>query len=317
MKRHLRVSKLSGQAAIKELRRIDAIDDQYNIIKENSYLLLPLRDNFKEINERLGEVVSIKGEKSNRKPPPQGIRGSYDIIGSIVLIKRTPSRSIRILAENLLKRPGIRSVYMDSGVSGQYRQRDLSLVSGEDNKITEYKENGITLKVDVENAYFSPRLATERRLVSDKVSDGNFVIDMFSGIGPFSILIARNHKCKIVAIDHNPHAIELLKENVLLNKLKGEVIPILGKSETETARYHDADRIIMNLPHGAAPFLEVAINALKPGGIVNFYEVTTVEGITDRMIMLKDKGLSLISKREVHGYSKGEYMYSLELRKEN
>lgn len=316
MKTHIKVRKEKGQATIAEMRKRAVLDEGYEILREGEKLLIPLKNEAGIVQIEGAETVEHEGRIRSSKPAPEGIKGSYDVIGSIVIMKKSTTRDPTNLANNLLQRPGIRSVYLDSGVDGPYRTRKLSLLAGEDNKVTLYKENGVELRVDVESAYFSPRLATERMLVSEKVANGDLVVDMFAGIGPFSVLIAKNHDCRVVSIDHNPKAIELLQENVSHNRLKGKIEPILGDAEEVISKLSGVDRIIMNLPHGAAPFLQSAIKALKHGGIINFYEVSTVEVITERMIELKKLGLHLVSKRQVHGYSKLEYMYSLELRKE-
>lgn len=313
MKDHLRIEKSEGQKLIKAMRGLAALDEAFQIQHEDNFILIPIYEGKEDQVKALGEVVSVKGMPRERKPQPEGIRGSYDIIGSIVLMKKSNVRDPSAMSANLLKRTGIKSVYLDQGVQGEYRTRTLTLLAGEDTTTTMYRENGIDLMVDVEKAYFSPRLATERMRVSESVKEGEFIIDLFSGIGPFSILIAKNHSCRIVSIDHNPRAIELLKENMKINKLKGTIIPLSGDAGTEIEKLRNADRIIMNLPHGAFPFLGKAIEALRDGGTVNFYEVNTVEGITSRMVELRDMGLILKSKREVHGYSRDEYMYSLEL----
>lgn len=316
MNYHLRIDKSQGKEVIGMLRRLSAMDDNYDIMRTGEHLLIPVAEGKESSASEYGELILLNGKPSSRKPRPEGIKGSYDVIGSIVVMKKSNVRDPVSLSENLLMRPGIRSVYLDHGVQGPFRTRKLTLLAGEESRTTLYRENGIELLVDVEKAYFSPRLATERMRVSDSVKDGELIIDLFAGIGPFSVLIARNHECRIISIDHNPSAIGLLKENIRRNRLKGAVEPVLGDSGAEVEKYTGVDRIIMNLPHGAFPFVSKAMKSLKRGGTINFYEVNTVEGIAGRMSELRDMGLTLKSKREVHGYSREEYMYSLELVKE-
>ncbi len=313
MKLHLRVRSRQGQSALRILRKENLVDNDYEILHEEGFLMIPLMDGAIIPEIENSETVELDEMERRTKPSPKGIKGSYDVIGSIVILKKSTTRNPKEIAGRIVNRPGISSVYLDSGVTGEYRKRSLELIAGEDNTVTLYRENGILLKVDVENAYFSPRLATERMLVADSIRDGEEIVDMFAGIGPFSVLIARRHQCHVKAIDHNPRAIELLKENISLNKLKGTITPVMGRSEDEISEISGVDRVIMNLPHGAVPFIGGAMDALKEGGRINFYEVSSVEGITERMISLKKLGLKLVSKREVHGYSKSEYMYSLEL----
>lgn len=312
---HLSVEKARGEEVLRELRKKGLVDYAFDITSMGGRIFIPIPDNHVAIPEHLGQLCDIEGRPRRMKPRPEGIKGSYDVIGSIVIMKRSTVRDPLKLAGNLLMRPGIETVFLDDGVQGENRTRTLTLLAGEDVRTTLYRENGIVLKVDVEKAYFSPRLATERMLVSKSVRDGERIVDMFAGIGPFSVLIARNHGCDIVSIDHNESAVSLMKENISLNRLKGKITPVLGDAGLEIRRHEELDRVIMNLPHGAFPFIADAVKSLKKNGRINFYEVSSVEAIVERMKLFREMGLSLISKREVHGYSKGEFMYSMELSK--
>src|SRR5207244_5720838 len=86
-------------------------------------------------------------------------------------------------------------------------------------------EFGLRYLVDVEHAYFSPRLGSERWRVARQVRPGEVVVDMFAGVGPYAILIARTRKPKSVhAIDANPAAVELLRENARRNRAETVVV---------------------------------------------------------------------------------------------
>ena len=107
------------------------------------------------------------------------------------------------------------------------------------------------------------------------VQEGETVVDLFAGVGPFSILIAKkNPKVKVYAVDLNPEAVELLKVNVRVNRVENRVFPILGDARqiTSTKLKGVADRVIMNLPETAIDFVDAACQAIKPeGGVIHFY----------------------------------------------
>lgn len=203
--------------------------------------------------------------------------GAFDQIGSIIIL-RIPDALLskkKLIGEILLEKvKTAKSIfYQSSPVEGDYRIRQLELLAGEDNTVTEYKEHGCRFKVDVEKTFFSPRLATERLRIADLVKDGEVIINMFGGVGMFSIVAAKKKKCHVYNIDINPHAARLCSENVILNKLKGTVESIEGDA-TDTIEKQlvgKGDRVLMLLPERSDEFLDIAIKALKQKGILHYY----------------------------------------------
>jgi tRNA (guanine37-N1)-methyltransferase len=113
---------------------------------------------------------------------------------------------------------------------------------------------------------------------------------MFAGVGPFAVLIGKRHPTVTVyAVDLNPEAYTLLKRNVLLNRVQGNVFPLLGDARqiVRTKLSSVADRVIMNLPESAIEFIDVASKTVKPtGGVVHFYGFVrrpdSVDALKDR-----------------------------------
>ena len=170
----------------------------------------------------------------------------------------------------------VRTVLAKAGaVSGTFRLRELSVIAGEPRTDTIHKEHGCRYYVDVAKAYFSPRLSHEHKRVASLVQNGETVVDLFAGVGPFSVLIAKdNETVKVYAVDINPDAVELLKRNVRLNRVENRVFPVLGdaRQAVENKLLGVADRVIMNLPEKAIEFVDAACDAIKPnGGVIHFY----------------------------------------------
>ena len=88
---------------------------------------------------------------------------------------------------------------------------NCKIIAGEDKTQTEYKENGCRFIVDVEKAFFSPRLSTERERIAGLVKDGEVIINMFGGVGMFSLLAAKNTTCTVYNIDLNPVASQVMQ----------------------------------------------------------------------------------------------------------
>ncbi len=203
--------------------------------------------------------------------------GAFDQIGNIIIL-RIPDSLIskkKLIGQVLLEKvKTARSVfYQSSPVEGDYRIRHLELLAGEDKTETEYKEHGCRFKVDVEKTFFSPRLSTERLRIAELVKEGEIIINMFGGIGMFSIIAAKKKKCHVFNIDINPYAAKLCSENILLNKLKGTVDSLEGDASEiiENRLSNKGDRILMLLPERSDEFLDVAVNGLKEHGILHYY----------------------------------------------
>ena len=206
----------------------------------------------------------------------ENLKTSFDTIGDIVILEIPDELYDKrhIIGDAAYKFTKRKAIYMKkSAIKGTIRIRELEFLAGSDDSITIHKEHGVRLKLDVREVYFSPRLATERKRVMETVKEGEKILDMFCGIGPFPIVIARNKNAEIAAVDINDTAIEYLKENIRLNKLKGTVEPYCGDVR-EVAKSFNCkfDRIIMNLPGLAYTFLDVAVDLIEDGGTINYYE---------------------------------------------
>ena len=313
---HVSVNREDAQDSISILKRMGIIDNSHKIYNSGERVFIPVKSADTIPESVPGTIIDLDGKPNEEKLRPLIQPGSFDVIGHIAIIKNIDGKDYSSKAEEILQtRKSIRTVYLDMGVKGDHRKRTLELLAGEDLPETLYRENGITLRVNVRKAYFSPRLATERLLISSRIRNGEYVCDMFSGIGPFSISIAKNAMVRVVAIDSNCDAVEILRENIKINRLVGTIDAICADSSAEISRHGKFDRIIMNLPHDAFNFIDNAYAALNDGGMINYYEISTDEGITDRMMQFRDMGLKLTWKRVVHGYSKMESLHSMEFQK--
>ena len=225
---------------------------------------------------------------------------SYDIIGDTILIRvHSDLESKRgIIAEALHKiYPHVRSIAavpLYAHTDRVYRTRDLEVIWGDEDMETTHKESGCLFKVNPERVFFSPRLSYERMRVASKVMAGETIINMFSGVGCFSIIMARMQpQTKIYSIDVNPYAYEYMNENVRLNRMEGRVIPILGDVREELKKLGlegVANRVLMPLPEEAHSFLPLAVRALEldkegAGGIIHYYDVSTGRKDDDLFVM--------------------------------
>ncbi|MFE3845866.1 class I SAM-dependent methyltransferase family protein [Thermoplasmatota archaeon] len=186
----------------------------------------------------------------------------------------------------------IKTVCRIDPVSGELRIRNLSIISGSKNTETIHNEFGLKYNIDVSKAYFSPRLATERMRITNLVKPEEVIVDMFTGVAPFSINIAKYaNPRKIYAIDKNKYAIEYAKKNIRINNVldKIEVIHSDAKKVDDilNEKNEKANRIIMNLPFSAKSFLPYAFKISKEKIIIHYYDIIKEEDINNRIKELK------------------------------
>ncbi len=209
-----------------------------------------------------------------------------EIVGDIAILRKPVGVDLdlevfRLIGAELIKKcPNIRSVWLAvTPVRGSHRTREYVHLAGENRTETLYREHGCVFKIDIAKVYVSTTLNYEHIRIAKSVMDGEEVLNMFAGAGLFSIIIAKNSRPRLViSVDINPHAYELMIENVRLNKVEGIVIPVLGDSK-DVAREHPGrfDRVLMPLPELAYEYFEYAVYALKSSGFIHVYDFITAE----------------------------------------
>ena len=202
---------------------------------------------------------------------------AFDQIGDIIIV-RIPdllSSKKKLIGETLLEQvKSAKSVFhQSSSVEGEFRTRALEILAGDDKTETEYKEFGCRFIVDVRKTFFSPRLSSERIRIAELVRDEEVVVNMFGGIGMFSIIAAKKKKCTVYNIDLNPDAVKICQKNIAINKLVGNVISIYGDAPDVIRKQleNKSDRTLMLLPEKSDEFLNSAISTAKNNGIIHYY----------------------------------------------
>ncbi len=318
----LKVSKDMGEKIIALAGKFGLIEKSLSIHREDDQLCIPLnrqpeaaeletlRDQVADLQLTTATFVAKRPAEETltqllEKQLPQelhpSIPHSLDIIGDIAIIEIPPQLKTyeSTIGQAILKtHKNIKTALAKAGaISGVYRIRDLTLIAGENKTRTVYHEYGCQYHVDVAKAYFSPRLSREHQRVASLVQDGETVVDLFAGVGPFSVLIAKlNPEVKVYAVDINPEAVELLKTNARVNRVDNRLYPILGDARqlSNGKLCGLADRVIMNLPETAIDFVDAACQTVKPqGGIVHFYgfirKPDTIEEMKNRFAEATEK----------------------------
>lgn len=216
---------------------------------------------------------------------------AFDQVGDILIVKVPRELEDRAgeLGRALLDfHPAARAAFHDRGVKDEFRVRDLVRIAGDGEPLTLVNENKARLWVDPSKAYFSPRLASERARVATLVRPGERVVDLFGGVAPLGVQAALAG-ASVDSIDLNPAAAGLARRNVALNGVEGRVRVHLGDARKVAATLAKADRVVMNLPHGAKVFLDVAAGLAKPAATVHYHEILAPEAATDRVQAVADE----------------------------
>jgi tRNA (guanine37-N1)-methyltransferase len=333
----IKVPKSQGEKTITLATKFGLVDKSLVIQREEESLCIPL------VKEPEGiELTTLKSQIpkfalytavfSEKQLPPENLTQAlhdklpnelldkvpqaFDIIGDIVVIDIPPHLKAyqRLIGEAILQtQKNVTTVLAKAGdINGIFRVRDYDYIAGENKTKTIHKEFGCQYHVDIAKAYFSPRLSHEHERVASLVQDGETVTDLFTGVGPFSVLIGkRNPTVKVYAVDLNPDAVKLLNVNVRVNRVENNVYPILADArEIATTKLKgSADRVIMNLPETAIAFVDAACKAIKPkGGVAHFYGfVRSPDTIDD----LKECFMRLV---EANGRKVQAFLYAKNIR---
>ncbi len=330
----LKVFKGKAEETRKLLLEAGLLDPGFMLKVDGRFVLIPVRDGTDEarlsgldIRSKLtsSDLVQIKKVPRSYKElakVPDELRGllptSFDVIGE-VLIMKLPDELLPFKEEIgkavLDANRHVRSVTLDRGVKGELRVRDLEPIAGNVQLETVHVENNLRFKLDPSLVYFSPRLSTERMRLASLVRPDEMVLDMFCGVGPFALTVARYSEARsVLGIDLNPDCIRFLRVNAALNSLSDRVEGLLGDAGEIVPTLDGFDRVIMNLPHSALDYLGPALNVARDGGWVHLYCMiegsSYKEGLARLMSVLNASGRAwrIETAKEVHQYSPTQHM---------
>ena len=269
-------------AALKRIICLGLLDKSRKVIKREDRVEIP-------VLEQLGEFDMVVQERPSfyRKLPdlsaalqdqiPERLicllpRGWF-LLGEVIIVKIHPrlrNYESHIGRALLGYYPRCSTVLADEGISGQLRQPVRRTIVGSRSRTT-HKENGVVFHLDARVVMFSPGNLRERMRMS-RLGQGETVVDMFAGIGYFSLPMAvHSRPRKILAIELNPQSHQFLCQNIEANGVQDIVQPILGDCAVKTPQ-GIADRVLMGMVQVTDRYLETGIAALKPGGILHYHQ---------------------------------------------
>ncbi|PSP75103.1 SAM-dependent methyltransferase [Halobacteriales archaeon QS_1_68_20] len=271
----VRAPREDGEAARRELAAADLIDGDFEIVVEDGWLYLPVTDPAAVPGEFDVVDHDVPARETQTLPADQlGFEPSYERLGEAAILDEDDPDRAREIAAALVESdlPVTTVLNKASKVKGQQRVRDWEVLAGDGTEVI-HREYGSEFLLDLAEVYFSPRLATERHRVVEQVRAGEHAFDMFAGVGPFAVPMARRG-AEVVAVDVNERAIEYLRENARRNDVAGRITAIHGDVRAVAPEWSGwADRVVMNLPHSADEFLDVAVSLAGEECVLHYYDI--------------------------------------------
>jgi tRNA (guanine37-N1)-methyltransferase len=197
----------------------------------------------------------------------------FDVIGNIAVISLSPylfGYEGTIAHAILSRRKNLKTVLnKTSRLDGCNRTACYAIIAGSDT-VTVHHEYEFAYQLDVGTVFYNPRLASERKRVTDQVQSGERVLVPFCGVGPF-VIPAAAHGADVIAVEKNPEAYRWLARNVQLNGVKDRVTTLLGDAfDMSLLPVHPFDRAIIPTPYGMDAIFDVLAPRVKPGGMIHF-----------------------------------------------
>ncbi len=319
----VRVPREEGETTRETLADKALIDRDLEISGEGDQVYIPVSD--PDAVPPGYDVVKRDVEPRETQTLPGDILGgdpTYERLGDIAIIDEEDPEHARAVATAITDSdlPLTAVLNKRSEVKGTERVRDWEVLAGEHTE-TVHREYGCSFVLDVAAVYFSPRLATERHRVVEQVTAQEDVFDMFAGVGPFTIPMAKRGT-RAVGVDINEDAIAYLKKNARRNNIEESVTAIYGDVREVAPEYAGwADRIVMNLPHSAGAFLDTAVSLAGEECVIHYYDIQPEEApfspgrrAIETTAAATDYAVTVKTERVVRSYSPREVNVCLDAR---
>jgi len=334
------VAKPRSQVAIESLRAEGVYDDTRSVSEwtEDSVAVPvtapPQETQFREIVRQVGErrLRTLDDHLRERGWSDEEIAAapsSWAVLGSVVLVDIGDSPRPAEVGEALLALHGeAETVLARHGISGEHREPSVEVIAGDGDTETVHTEHGTRYAMDLAEVMFSPGNKAERARMGGIVAADERVLDMFAGIGYFTLPMARAG-AQVTAVERNPTAFRFLVENVMLNDVDERVHPYRADCRDVVpgfAKEGRADRVVMGYYEASAPraedsrappdasheYLDSALDALAPGGVLHMHEATPDPLVFDRPIERLEaaaaeagRAVEILDTRRVKEYSEG------------
>lgn len=304
----LRVNRKKAEELRQELSSLGLLDGSRKFKADENHVEIPVIG-FEGIDLGNWDAIAIEQEEPEKRAEvydpfkkivrsleiPDTLVGllprKWELLGDILILKledglrEIESEVARAYADVL----GAKTVLEDvGGIAEEFRKPQVRLILGEQTE-TVHKENGVLYKLDAKEVMFSSGNIDERIRMATICERDEIVVDMFAGIGYFSIPMAVHSKpAEIYSVEINPVAFGYLCENVILNDVGEIVCPILGNC-LDVAPERLATRVVMGYLSSGEKYMPKAMKVVGEEGIIHYHEACPNELLPDRAARMVEK----------------------------
>ena len=319
------VHKPRSQVAIESLRAEGAYDDTRSVTEWTADSVAvpvtapPQETQFREVVRQVGKrrlrtLDDHLRERGWTNAEIAAAPSSWAVLGSVMLVDIGDSPRPAEVGDALLTLHGeAETVLARHGISGEHREPSVKVIAGDGDTETVHTEHGTRYAMDLAEVMFSPGNKAERARMGDIVDPDERVLDMFAGIGYFTLPMARAG-AHVTAVERNPTSFRFLVENVMLNDVDERVHPYRADCRDVVPGFASegrADRVVMGY-YEAHEYLDSALDALAPGGVLHMHEATPTSLVFDRPIERleaaaaeADRTVEVLDTRRIKEYSEG------------
>jgi len=321
---------------IRDLMCKEYVDLHAKIGKDESFRYVPiLPEHLDDVTAMGLDTIDGEAHTLDRRSPQEKIHDilasypeldgivpeKWEYVGDIVIVRMDPRCKPYkdIIGKTYADVLGAKTVCADvRGVSGEFRQPSMDIIYGTETESVRL-ENGIYYDFDVTKVMFASGNTDERMRMRNQDCTGETVVDMFAGIGYFTLPLAKYSGARrVFACEKNPESYEFLCKNIINNGLQDIVIPILSDNRNLLGT-HFADRILMGYVQTTSEFLPKALTMIRPGGMIHYHDTFYVNEYEDRIRSIFDSacgsdGYEIVRIREVKSYAPSVSHYVADVR---
>ena len=321
---------------IRKLMSLEYVDLHAKIGKDSDYRYIPiLPEHLDDVRQMGLETVEGDAHTLDRRSPQEKIHdilSSYDelsgivpekweYVGDIVIVRMDPrcEQYKELIGRTYAEVLGAKTVCADvRGVSGEFRQPSMEIIYGTETESVRL-ENGIRYGFDVTKVMFASGNTDERMRMRKLDCTGETVVDMFAGIGYFTLPLAKYSGARrVFACEKNPESYRFLCRNIIDNELEDKVIPILSDNRNLAGKVF-ADRILMGYVQTTSEFVPKALTMIRPDGIIHYHDTFYVSEYEDRIRRIFDDacgpdGYEIERIHEVKSYAPSVSHYVADIR---